>query len=136
MLEFYGTEMHSYIDFHSKTQAKTMAQRPVQQVAQQRGDEDNDEDDLANNNSSVSGTASIGLASGRARRPTSPLVICLLTDYAQLSKFFVCLMLILLMNVILTCNFKCAISQFIPIRVNHHLHVPHQALKPLYLSTL
>ncbi|XVF06572.1 hypothetical protein REPUB_Repub06bG0060800 [Reevesia pubescens] len=55
--------------------AKTMAQRPVQQVAQKRGDEDSDEDDLANNNSSVSGTASIGLASGRARRPSSPLSV-------------------------------------------------------------
>ncbi|XWS58499.1 hypothetical protein CRYUN_Cryun08bG0039400 [Craigia yunnanensis] len=55
--------------------AKTMDQRPVQQVAQPRGDEDNDEDDLANNNSSVSGTESIGLASGRARRPSSPLSI-------------------------------------------------------------
>ncbi|XP_017975975.1 PREDICTED: coiled-coil domain-containing protein SCD2 isoform X2 [Theobroma cacao] len=55
--------------------AKTMAQRPVQHVAQQPGDEDNDEDDLANNSSSVSGTASIGLASGRARQPSSPLSV-------------------------------------------------------------
>ncbi|XVE90148.1 hypothetical protein DITRI_Ditri20bG0054600 [Diplodiscus trichospermus] len=55
--------------------AKPTAQRPVQQVAQQGGDEDNDEDDLANNNSSESGTASIGLASGRTRRPSSPLSV-------------------------------------------------------------
>lgn len=46
--------MHSFMGFHSKTQAKITTQRPVQQVAQQRGDMDNDEDDLANNNSSVS----------------------------------------------------------------------------------
>lgn len=89
-MELYGTEkLHSDMDLHSKTQAKTMAQRPVQHVAQQPGDEDNDEDDLANNSSSVSGTASIGLASGRARLPSSPLVTCLLIEYDQLSKFFV-----------------------------------------------
>ncbi|XP_022719672.1 uncharacterized protein LOC111277507 [Durio zibethinus] len=52
--------------------AKTMAQRPVQQVAQQPGDEDNDVDDLANNNSSASGTATIGLACGKAIRSSSP----------------------------------------------------------------
>ncbi|XWS57848.1 hypothetical protein CRYUN_Cryun09bG0208900 [Craigia yunnanensis] len=55
--------------------AKTMAQRSVQQVAQQRGDEENDKDDRANNNSSVSGTASIGLASGRGRQSSSPLSV-------------------------------------------------------------
>ncbi|OMO97032.1 hypothetical protein CCACVL1_04696 [Corchorus capsularis] len=53
--------------------AKTMAQRPVQQVAQQPSDEDND--DHANNNSSSSGTTSIGIASGRARPSSSPLSV-------------------------------------------------------------
>ncbi|OMO55313.1 hypothetical protein COLO4_36052 [Corchorus olitorius] len=53
--------------------AKTMAQRPVQQVAQQPSDEDSD--DHANNNSSSSGTTSIGIASGRARPQSSPLSV-------------------------------------------------------------
>lgn len=62
----------------TKTAGQTTAQRLVQSMGNQPANEDNVED---GDYSLMSGTASIGLAGGRAMRPRSPMVIGSLTTY-------------------------------------------------------
>lgn len=67
----------SFVSYCYKVQTKTPSRRH-QITAQQLADEDVEDDDLSYDHSSAVATPSIGLAGGKAIRPRSPMVICVL----------------------------------------------------------